>query len=136
MYATAGEPGNKDFDFTLIDAMNGDRDSVSFQSVQNQKNYIQVVSGSGVEPNRLGVDVFNATNLNAVSFKVVGGLSNPTMFSFKAFTGEFIALTHKLEGGCASKYKAPESSDVALVEFADLKDKASATWRLMVPTKK
>ena len=43
MYATAGEPGNKDFDFTLIDAMNGDRDSVSFQSVQNQKNYIPCI---------------------------------------------------------------------------------------------
>ena len=120
--------------FFLINAMNGDRDSVSFRSTQDKTMYIQVVSNTG-EPNGLGLSHFNATDLNGVSFKVVGGLSSPIMFSFKAFTGEFIALTHQLKGRCASKYAAPDS-DVALVQLKDLQDPASATWRLMVPTKK
>ena len=134
MYSTVNEPGNNDFNFELINAMNGDRDSVSFRSTQDKTMYIQVVSTTG-EPNRLGLSHFNATDLNGVSFKVVGGLSSPIMFSFKAFTGEFIALTHQLKGSCASKYAAPDS-DVALVQLKDLQDPASATWRLMVPTKK
>ena len=134
LYSTAGVPGNKGFDFDLINAMNGDRNSVSIRSGRNKSMYVQVVNGKGVEPNRLGIDLFNSSDLNAVSFEVVGGLNNPTMFSFKAFTGQFIALTHELKGDCASKFKAPDS-DIALVALSDLKDKASATWRLMVPTK-
>ena len=135
LYSTPNEPGNTEFDYTIINALNGDRNSVSFQSNKNKTMYIQVVQGTGVEANRLGVNVYNKLDQNAVSFKVVGGLNRPTDFSFKASTGQFIALTNTLKGDCSKKFQNP-SSDVALVNFADLKSKADATWRLMIPTNK
>ena len=135
LYSTPNEPGNTEFDYTIINALNGDRNSVSFQSNKNKTMYIQVVQGTGVEANRLGVNVYNKLDQNAVSFKVVGGLNRPTDFSFKASTGQFIALTNALKGDCSKKFQNP-SSDVALVNFADLKSKADATWRLMIPTNK
>jgi hypothetical protein len=128
LYSTPSVHGNKDFDFNLVNALNGDRNSVSFQSNKNSSMYIQVSTYP-----RLGVNVYNKLDTNAVSFKVVGGLNRPTDFSFKASTGEFIALTHSLDGDCAKQYQAP-ASDVALVNFSDLKSKADATWRLMIPT--
>ena len=66
LYSTPNEPGNTEFDYTIINALNGDRNSVSFQSNKNKTRYIQVVQGTGVEANRLGVNVYNKLDQNAV----------------------------------------------------------------------
>ena len=135
LYSTPVEAGNDDFTFEMLNAMNGDRNSVTFQSKKNPDMYIVATTASiNSTTTSLVLGPYNPANKDAVSFQVVGGLSSPVQFSFKTKNGQYIALTSTLEGDCASKYHAPSSS-VTLVNFDDLKSKSDATWKLMIPAK-
>ena len=124
-----------DFTFDLTYALNEDRDSVSIRSKNYPDHYVQVVNGTGIEHNRLGLAVQPKNRTKAsrelASFKVVGGLGDPAAMSFlSAATGEYIALNNKLAGACSANFTGTTASDITLQAKPTPED---ATWRLQVP---
>jgi len=96
-----------DFNFKLVNALNGDSNAVSFQSTNFPDHYLSIIDGQDggfAERGRLGIvttpDVYNA------SWVIVSGLADPTNFSIVSqsrtpmFTGKYITLSNKNSGGC------------------------------------
>jgi hypothetical protein len=133
-FATPLEPGNADFQFTVVGALSGAAGDVSLRSVDYPTQYLTLIGAvnGATEGTRLGITETPAAA--DASFTPVAGLSDPSLLSLRVAGGAFAGLYvgrapgGTLSGQCGSKYGAP-SSDVLLVVGAG--DAVAATWSVL-----
>ncbi len=153
--ATPIEGGSNDFNFKVVNALNGacdpshtpqstspspptphpspagDSSAVSFQSMNYPTRHLSIITGSFAEIGRLGIDE-QPDPYNA-SWVIVSGLADPTNFSLisqsrtPAFNGGYVTLSATDSGGC--NY-GPPSGDVYV---APKGQGVSQTWILGTP---
>ena len=123
MYAVSTTQASPNFRWNFLKALNGKVGYISIRSEASAEGFLLAGEDGTL---RVGQ---NVSDVDRASFHVVGGLSDPEMFSFVAMDGSFIALTGNLSGACSSRFQAPES-DIGL-HPAKIHDKDHATWRLL-----
>ena len=121
-----------DFTFDLTYALNEDRDSVSIRSKNYPDHYVQVVNGTGIEHNRLGLAV-QPKNRTKASRELAASRSSASWEQPRCplcRDREYIALNNKLAGACSANFTGTTASDITLQAKPTPED---ATWRLQVP---
>jgi hypothetical protein len=100
---------NDDHHFTLVPALNGAPNAVSFRSVNFPLWYLSRVAGA--EPGRAGV--VEAPAADAASWAVApapGGGAHVTLTWLGDASGAQLALGANLTGSCAGNYRSPSAS--------------------------